>query len=90
MELGVASSGSCASRPGRNGLLVAIVATVVLLISLVLPWYKGSVVLHGVNGTTLYGTVMSGANLSGTTSALGAAAGGWRFLILFLAQASSS
>lgn len=40
-------------------------------------------VLHGADGTTLYGTVFSGARLPGTTSALGAAAGGWRFLILF-------
>jgi hypothetical protein len=77
---------AAAARRGLpDGLLIAIMATVALLISLVLPWYKGTVILHGANGTTLYGTVLSGAKLSGTTSALGAAAGGWRFLILFVA-----
>ncbi|SRR5258708_11953869 len=80
-----ASLRATAARRGLpDGLLIAIVATVALLISLVLPWYKGTVVIHGANGTTLYGTVFSGAKLSGTTSALGAAAGGWRFLILFV------
>jgi hypothetical protein len=79
-----ASLRAAAARRGLpDALLIAIAAILALLISLVLPWYKGTVVLHGADGTTLYGSVLSGAKLSGTTSALGAAAGGWRFLILF-------
>jgi hypothetical protein len=74
-----------AARRGiPDGLLIAAAAVVVVLISLVLPWYKGTVIVHDLNGTTLQGTVLSGAQLSGTTSALGAAAGGWRYLILLV------
>jgi len=74
-----------AARRGiPDALLIAVAAVVVVLISLVLPWYKGTVMVHGVNGTTLQGTVLAGAQLSGTTSALGAAAGGWRYLILLV------
>jgi hypothetical protein len=77
--------GSAARRGIPDALLIAIAATVVVLISLVLPWYKGSVLVHGVNGITLQGTVISGAQLSGTTSALASPAGGWRYLILLVA-----
>jgi hypothetical protein len=68
-----------AARRGiPDSLLVATAAVVVVLISLVLPWYRGTVIVHAANGTTLQGTVLSGAQLSGTTSAPGAGAGGWR------------
>jgi hypothetical protein len=75
-----------ARRGVPDGLLIAMAATVVVLISLLLPWYKGSVLVHNrVFGLTLGGTVISGAQLSGTTSALASPAGGWRYLILLVA-----
>jgi hypothetical protein len=74
-----------AARRGiPDSLLIATAAVVVVLISLVLPWYRGTVIVHAANGTTLQGTVLSGAQLSGTTSAPGAGARGWRYLILLV------
>ena len=62
------------------GDLISLIATVILFVSLFLPWYSFS-----ESSTTNIGTAGPTSSTLYTISALGTMAGGWRFLILVLA-----
>ncbi|MDA8038273.1 MAG: hypothetical protein M0Z69_03770 [Actinomycetota bacterium] len=65
-----------------SGDLIAGVASAVLLVALFLPWYRLSINLsRAMLPAGSYAPVFAA---SATTSALGTAAGGWRYLILLL------